>query len=174
MLSWAKRAWEGWRAIAAGVLVTVVFALLALNALHVRQRDGARAALAAEQQAHRLTVANYQAAATIAAKRDAETLARVTLEQAAITERITGEYQDRLDDSVAAYERLRASAEAYSRGTGDADLSATREAACRAYAGTSCEALPALLKAAQDNADQLLALIAWAQAQGEVSVAELP
>lgn len=161
-----------WRAVIGVALLAAIAALLVVDAGHRRERDRAVVALSAEQAAHRQTVLNYQGAAVLAGKRDAETLARVTGEQIAITERITHDYQARVDDSTSRYERLREQADAYSRSANDADVSAAREAACRAYAATACDRIPALLKAAQDNTDQLLALIAWAKAQGDVSVAD--
>lgn len=159
-----------WRKIVAALAVVTIVGLIALDRVHVRQRDQARAAHAAERYAHAITVSNYNAAASIAAKREAQNLARVQAEQHAINERVTDEYQSRLADSVNRYERLRASAEAHSRGTDTAALSAAREAACRAYAATACAELPGLLKAAQDNTDQLEALIAWSEGQANVSV----
>jgi hypothetical protein len=159
-----------WRKIVAALAIAAIVGLVVLDRVHVRQRDQARAAHAGEKYAHAITVSSYNAAASVAAKRDAQNLARVQAEQHAINERVTNEYQSRLADSVDRYERLRATAEAFARGGVTADVSAAREAACRAYAATSCDRLPAKLKAAQDNTDQLLALIAWAEAQGNVSV----
>lgn len=159
-----------WRVIVGLLLLLAIAGVALMDAHHVRQRDAARAALGKERQAHRDTVANYQAAAAVAARRDADTLARVAAEQRAITERISDDYQVRLADSVARYERLRTSAAAFASGSVTADVSATREATCRAYAGTACDRIPATLKAAQDNTDQLLALIEWAERQGNVSV----
>lgn len=153
------------------VVLLVVLAVVEINGrTHRRERDAARAELAEVQAAHTATIAAYQEAASLAARRDAENLARVQAEQRAVTEKVTDDYQNRLADSAAAYDRLRARAEAFARGAGDPDLSAARDAACRAHAGAPCEALPALLKAAQDNTDQLLALIAWSKAQGGVDV----
>lgn len=163
---------RNWRAIGAAALIAAIVALALVDATHVRQRNEARAGWAGEQAAHRRTVDIYTAAAAVAAKRDAENVARVSAAQHAITERITDDFQDRLADSNARYQRLHDQAEAYSRGAGTADVSAARDATCRAYANTSCDRLPGLLKAAQDNTDQLVGLIAWAQAQAAVPVSD--
>ena len=67
------------------------------------------------------------------------------------------------------YRRLLASAaEADTSRAADPDLSAVTDAACRAYAGADCAGLPAKLKAAQDNTDQLIALQAWVAGQAVV------
>lgn len=162
-----------WRVGVAVALVAAIGVLALANGRTAEQRDAAVAALADEKVAHRGTIQNYQSAALVAAERDSATIARVARDQQAITERVTDDFQARLDDSHAAYERLRASADAFARDPGNPELSAAREAACRAYAKASCDALPGLLKAAQDNTDQLVALIAWAKAQGEVDVRAL-
>lgn len=100
---------------------------------------------------------------------------RARLAQAAIDERTVDALRSDRNRAASAYDRLREQAHAYLRAASDPDLSSSREATCRAVAGTGCEAIPALLKAAQDNTDQLLRLMAWARAQGEVpSVAPVP
>lgn len=117
-----------------------------------------------------LQVSNYRAAAAKAHADDLANAARVKTEQQAITERTEHAHQAQMADAAARYERLRAKAAAYSGTAGTADVSASREATCLAYAGTGCEAIPALLKAAQDNTDQLIALQAWTAEQGAVDV----
>lgn len=159
---------RNWRLVLFGALAAALVLSWRSDAEHLRERDQARAATAAEQAAHRATVDQYQKAAAIAAQRDAENRARVTAAQAAINERISDDHQVRVERSAASYWRLRDQADAYRRGADDADVSAAREATCRAYAATSCDELPALLKAAQDNTDQLVALIAWAEEQAAV------
>jgi hypothetical protein len=78
------------------------------------------------------------------------------------------------DRAVAAYQRLRRSAEAHLGAPGNPDLSAARDATCRAVAGTGCDAIPATLKAAQDNTDQLVRLIAWVKQQGALTPSPAP
>jgi len=73
------------------------------------------------------------------------------------------------DSAVARYKRLLANAESYRSAPGNADMSAATDAACIAYSGSPCAAIPAKLKSAQDNTDQLVALIDWVQ-----SVAAVP
>lgn len=164
-----------WRAVLVVSVLAGLVGALVLTAMRLEQQKATTASVHASlvraKGAFDLTVASYRTAAVTAARRDAENVARVQARQAAITERAVDDYQARLADSSAAYERLRARSAAYSRSTPAADLSAAGDAACRAYAATSCDALPALLKAAQDNTDQLVALIAWSTAQGEVDVA---
>lgn len=121
-----------------------------------------------EKAAHVQTVANYRAAAVEAARLDAVNVSRVKAEQAAITERISDEYEDKLSNAADRYDRLRAKAAAYLGSPAPADVPDTRDATCRAVAGTGCDAIPALLKAAQDNTDQLIALQAWTRAQAAV------
>jgi hypothetical protein len=162
-----------WRVAVMVALCATIVALWLANGSQQRKLDDAAQALAAERAAHGRTVDGYARAAAIAAQREAEAVARVQAQQAAITERIGHDYQVRLADSDARYQRLREQAASYSGGVVDQDMSAAGEAACRAYANAACDELPALLKAAQDNTDQLLALIAWATAQADVGVEEV-
>ena len=61
----------------------------------------------AEKSAHKLTVANYRAAAEKARREDAMNKLRVERERRAEAERIERDYQARLADARARYERLR-------------------------------------------------------------------
>jgi hypothetical protein len=165
----AQWALKNWKLVAGGLAIAVLGIMLLIargDARHWKK------AAAAEKQAHALTVANYRQAAEIARRKDAENVNRVRSEQQAITERIEDEYQGKLATADARYERLRTTARTYTGSAGTADVSASREATCLAYAGTGCENIPPLLKAAQDNTDQLIALIAWTKAQGEVNTNE--
>ena len=121
-----------------------------------------------EQTAHQLTVANYKAAAAEAERMDQANILRVTKEQTAITEKVTNEYQSKLADSASRYDRLRAQASGYLSHPASPGVPATPETTCAAVSGTTCEAIPTLLKAAQDNTDQLIALQAWVTAQSAV------
>lgn len=119
------------------------------------------------------TVTNYRAAAAEAKRADAANVARVKSKQSTITERMIDAYQAKLDASASRYDRLREQAAGYlahSRSVATAGLPDTSEATCRAVAGTGCEAIPPLLKAAQDNTDQLVSLQAWVAAQAAVDV----
>lgn len=146
-----------------------IAALAAMLGAALIQLDRTSAKLILAHSAQAQTIAGYRLAAAQAARDDAENVASVKAEQAAINERTVDDLQTRLADSGARYDRLRAQAAAYSGRTSEPDLSATREAACVAYAATRCDQIPALLKAAQDNTDQLLALIDWTTAQANVS-----
>lgn len=137
-----------------------------------RERDEARQQRDDTRAAFDATVVNYRAAAVQFAAIAAANVARVNAERDAINERRVHELQIARDNAAVRYRRLLATAaEADSRGAGDADLSAIAEATCRAYAATGCHELPARLKAAQDNTDQLIKLQAWADDQAAVSTA---
>lgn len=99
---------------------------------------------------------------------------RVSAARAKIDERTIHALDQDRTAAAAAYQRLRQQTEAYLGAPGSADLSAQREATCRAVAGTGCHEIPALLKAAQDNTDQLLRWIEWGKAQGAVPTAPPP
>lgn len=162
-------AWKHWKLILGGLMIA---ALVVMLNIRTHQRDKARQLAKDTQAAFDTTVANYRAAAEKARADDLANVARVKAEQEAITERITDEYQDRIASADARYERLRANAEAYRSSARESGVPDTSDAACRAYAGTGCEGLPALLKAAQDNTDQLLALQDWTRAQALVEVSD--
>lgn len=97
----------------------------------------------------------------------------VAQRRAAIDERTIDALTADRDRAVAGFDRLRAQAAAHIRDTAKPDLSAFREATCRAVANAACDTIPTTLKAAQDNTDQLLALIAWAKEQGAVPTTPL-
>ena len=122
----------------------------------------------AEKTAHALGIANYKAAADEAARLDKANVDRVTKEQTAITEKVTNDYQSKLADSASRYDRLRAQASGYLSHPASPGVPTSPETTCRAVAGADCENVPTLLKAAQDNTDQLLALQAWVTAQSAV------
>lgn len=86
--------------------------------------------------------------------------------RAKLNERIAHDALASRARSDAAYRRLLDRIEttrAAAGADGGTDLPADADAACRTYAATPCHQLPALLKAAQDNTDQLIALQAWAR-----------
>lgn len=136
------------------------------------ERDDARQLAKDTQTAFDTTVADYRAKAAEVGRVQAETLVRVAAERDAVAERKIHALQAARDTADARYRRLLASAaEANSSRAGDPDLSAFADATCRAYAAASCDAIPPLLKAAQDNTDQLIALQGWAREQAAISTA---
>lgn len=126
-----------------------------------------------ERANHRATKANFRAAMDSARAAQAANLARVAQERAAINERISHDFEALRRDADARYRRLLAPARTGADGAaGDGEMSAVARAACRAYAAAECDQLPAILKAAQDNTDQLISLQAWVAAN--VAVATSP
>lgn len=120
-------------------------------------------------QAFKQTVAGYRIAAEEAARLDKANVERVKKEQATITERVTHDYENKLADSSSRYDRLRAKASGYLSSTSPTSLPASPDTTCEAVAGTKCKNIPTLLKAAQDNTDQLLALQDWVRSQSNVN-----
>lgn len=158
-------AWRHWKLICGGLVVIGLSIALAIAQGDVRhwhkQFDH-------EVDLHELDNANWLRA-QVQAERDAlANVARVTTQQQQITETTIAKYETRLASSASAYERLRARAAAYQSATSSPDLSATREGACFAFTGSRCDELPAKLKAAQDNTDQLIALQDWVRQQERV------
>lgn len=155
-----------WREIA---ICALLFALAITIALYTASGLRKDAALTAEKQAHADTVKGYRLAAEKARADDLAHVKAVSEQQTAITEKVTHEYESRLADSDARYERLRATATAYSRRPAEPGVPETRDATCLAYAAARCDELPARMKAAQDNTDRLVGLQAWVA--GQVNVA---
>lgn len=148
---------------------SATLALLVACAWLWRANNGLQDAIKAERAAHVQTVANYRAAQKTAAAIQEQNLLRVAQAYTDINERKENALKADRDSAVARYKRLLANAESYRSAPGNADMSAATDAACIAYAGTPCAELPAKLKAAQDNTDQLVALIDWVH-----SVAAVP
>jgi len=134
-----------------------------------RANNGLQDAIKAERAAHVQTVANYRAAQKTAAAIQEHNLLRVAQAYTDIFERKENALKSDRARTVDRYERLLANAESYRSAPGNAEMSAATDAACIAYSGTPCAAIPAKLKSAQDNTDQLVALIDWVQ-----SVAAVP
>lgn len=140
--------------------------------------ERARTALATERAAHtetkrsfEKTVADYRTAAAQAALRAKENVERVRVEQARLTEETVNEYKTMAAATADRYRRLQlrvAEFEADTSGASGAGVSLASSAACRAYAGTSCEEIPALLNSAEQNTNQLLALQEWVRAQSKI------
>lgn len=132
-------------------------------------RDKWRDRAAAEALAHETTVMNYRAAAVEAERVMAANIIRVKSEQDAISERKNHELQTARATADARYRRLLETAAAASAsGSGEVGLPPISDATCLAFAGTECERLPSLVKAAQDNTDQLIALQGWVREQAGV------
>lgn len=150
-----------WQSAALALLVACAWLWRANNGLHD--------AIKAERAAHVQTVANYRAAQKTAAAIQEHNLLRVAQAYTDIFERKENALKSDRDSAVARYKRLLANAESYRSAPGNAEMSAATDAACVAYSGSPCAAIPAKLKSAQDNTDQLVALIDWVQ-----SVAAVP
>lgn len=144
------------------VTLAVLLMLARADARHWEKR------FKGEEQARLADQAEWKAAYYQATYNQVLNAERARLAQAAINERTVHALNADRTRALSAFERLQAQAHAYLRSAADPDLSSSREATCRAVAGTGCEAIPALLKAAQDNTDQLLRWIEWGRAQSEV------
>jgi len=159
-----------WREGLIAALVVIV-ALLAMKVeVRTAERDSARTGLAAEQQAHQQTVANARAATAEAQRQAAANVKRVQADQAAITERTVNDYQARLADVDARYERVRTALAARTdlRSSDAAPVSLASEATCRAYGGGSCDGLLAKLRIAERQAWNLIVLRRWVAEQSQV------
>lgn len=133
------------------------------------ERDKWRDRSAAEALAHETTVMNYRAAAVEAERVMAANIIRVKSEQDAISERKNHELQTARATADARYRRLLETAAAASAsGSGEVGLPPISDATCLAYGAARCDELPARLKAAQDNTDQLIALQGWVREQAGV------
>lgn len=144
--------------IMGGLGVGVLLLLLVLakaDARHWHKRAEQEAA------AHQLTAANFKAAQEAAANIAANNLGRVEMEKAKANERADNEIKAFRASTEQRYRRLLTQASEYRSPSGGPDLSADAESACRAYANAGCSELPAILLAAQQNTDQLIALQNW-------------
>ena len=148
---------------------SATLALLVACAWLWRANNGLHDTIKAERAAHVQTVASFKKAQADAEAVQAHNLMRVAQAYTDINERKENALKSDRDSAVARYKRLLANAESYRSAPGNADLSAATDAACIAYSGSPCAAIPAKLKAAQDNTDQLVALIDWVH-----SVAAVP
>jgi len=95
---------------------------------------------------------------------------RVQADQAAITERTVNDYQARLADVDARYERVRTALAARTdlRSSDAAPMSIASNATCRAYGGADCDGLLAKLRIAERQAWNLIALRRWVAEQSQV------
>lgn len=161
-----------WWAIPIVALLAASVVLLLMLNTRTADRDQWRDRATAEEQAHAQIVANYRTASAEAQRQAQANVARVTAEQAAITERTKNDYQARLADVDARYERVRAQLAARTalRSSDPAPVSIASDATCRAYAGTDCDTLLARLMAAEKQTAQLIALQVWVRDQVAVKV----
>lgn len=158
--------------VAAGIA-----ALLWLVQSRDHWRDQARANAGlyrAEQAAHAATVASYRSAAEQARRADAETVARVKAEQAAINERTTHDFESRIAAARATAGRLREQAGAAA--TDPSSGGAAPVPGVSIAAGGTAQAagenrLPGSDRLiATEQAIQLDELIKWVKSQVQVSV----
>ncbi|HWT40174.1 MAG TPA: hypothetical protein VN081_02785 [Dongiaceae bacterium] len=156
-----------WKYIVSGLFVILVGIYIGVL---THERNSARTLAKDTQTAFDTTVSNYQLAAVKAAYDAKQNVIKVKQAQDAITEKVTNDYQATIASSNDRYERLRAKTAGYLSHPATAGVPDSRETTCAVVAGTSCEAIPPLLKAAQDNTDKLIALQAWNRAQMNVDV----
>jgi hypothetical protein len=161
----------------AGIAIALALAiLLVVQKVETRhwKNEGARfeQLYAAEQAALAETVANYREAAATAELQDKANAKRVAVEQRAINERTTNDYEARLAAARSLAQRLRreaAGAAANPRSGPSAAMPALSAAPGAAPAATGEDGLPqpeALI--ATEQAIQLDELIKWVRAQAAV------
>lgn len=165
---WALKHWRAALSALGFAFLGIALMLAKADARHFRKL------YAGEQAAHAQTVLNYRLAAEQARASAYANVDRVKTEQATITERVTNERQSKLVAANDRYERLRAQASGYLSRPGAEGVPDSRETTCRAVAGTDCDAIPALMLAAQNNTDQLIALQDWTRAQADVDFTGKP
>lgn len=188
LLGWPLKAlWivvSGWWHWASEDLRHVAISILAVallwngmgwrTAAHQRDAEAAAAASwkakAGEwQAAHGRLVKNIAAKRAAAEAADRANAARVDKEFEAIRQRTADDYEDRLDDTRAALERVRGQLAQIAAGDpgerGAAAVPAPLTARCRALGAADCDALlaalPDQLAAAEDNTAKLIALQAY-------------
>lgn len=155
-----------WREIAIGSLLITLAAVCWYRGERIETLE---AKLAAEQSRYEQQVSDYRAAYQTAVA-NAHAAARfVEVQQERITHEVSADYQSRLADVRARYQRLLTEAKADSGGAGEADLSGLSHAssgldAGPAYCGLSLETR----LVASEQALQLSALQAWVRGQAEV------
>ena len=159
-------------------LILAITCVLAVALLvHDRNRWKARAEergdrLVAEQTVHAGTIANIRAAAEQARRADLANLARVKSEQAAINERISDDFAQRLALARAAAGRMRREGSRPAGGAGAGNGAAMPVAAASPGSASQAAGEDGFPLAdrliATEQAIQLDALIAWVRAQASV------
>ena len=156
-LAFIKWLFADWRRLVIFALVAFCLLQRSWHADTAHERDNWRQAAKGWQTALQRTEINYRNAADRAAIKQQAKIAAVKAQQAQINERVVHDLEKSRDAADARYSRLLATKAATDpRRTGTAEMSAFAEATCRAVAATDCDAIPALLKAAQDNTDKLI------------------
>lgn len=155
-----------WREIAAGSLL---FTLAAVCWYRGERIETLEAKLAAEQSRYEQQVSDYRDAYQTAVA-NAHAAARfVEVQQERITHEVSADYQARLADVRARYQRLLAETKADSRDGRQADLPGVPDTASGLDAGPSYCGLPAeRALIATEQALQLGALQAWVRGQAAV------
>lgn len=164
--------WQGIAGVAVALALSILLAIQKVETRHWKKESGSFEQLyRQEQSAFATTVANYRLAADQARAADQANVARVTADQAAITERTANEYQVRIAAARAESQRLRSGTQAA------ADSSARRNppvpglsaTSGRVAQGAGEDEFPAGdTLTATEQAIQLDELIKWVRAQAAV------
>lgn len=167
LLAWARLNWKL-------VLTGLGFLILGFMLLHARADAHHWHKIAdAEKTAHAQTVASYRAAAVQADLADKANVLRVKDEQAAITERVSNDYQADLAAARARADALRVqlAASTHSSGPAATPVPATSTAAGRSDGAPAQDGFSVSDRLiATEQAIQLKALQDWVRAQAEVNV----
>jgi hypothetical protein len=165
-----------WKLIIGGLGALAVGGYIATLKIELAHERAAHVRDAAQVVIDKAAFDRINAVATETTTRITANIARVAHEQEIIN--VTHAQALAHDRAVAAtgYERLRATAAADKRRADSLGvaLSAAREATCQAVAATNCDAIPAQMKAAQDNTDQLERVLDWNEAQSRVVNTPVP
>ena len=165
--------------LALKLVIGVGCVLLLTLLVHDRNRWKAKTAhyadlLSAEKAAHAATAGNYRAAAERARADDAANAARVRARQAAINERTTNDYENRIAAARAAARGMRRDAETAAADPGDRGAAPVPglSAAAQGPAQTAGDdGLPRSRRLiATEQAIQLDELIKWVRRQAKVEV----
>src|SRR5438067_8432183 len=104
--------WQGVAGIGVALALSILLVIQKVETRHWKKESGSFEQLyRQEQSAFATTVANYHAAAEQARAADQANMARVTADQAAITERTANDYQVRIAAARAESQRLRSGAQ---------------------------------------------------------------
>lgn len=127
--------------------------------------DREQSAHADTRAAGELLVANYRSAAETA-RADAEAArAKAAIEQQRISDEVSTDYERRLAGLRARYDRLRKDAAADNGSPGTGDLPRVPDPACQSDAGPDGAGFLAILSAADENTEKLIALQQWVREQ---------
>ena len=164
--------WQGVAGMAVALALSILLAFQKIETHHWKKQSASFEQLYhQEQSGFATTVANYRAAADQARAADKANLARVSADQAAITERTANDYEARLAAARAEYQRLRvqsqAAADPGARGRAPLPgLPAAPGGASQASGEDRLSQSDAL--SATEQAIQLDELIKWIKAQAAV------